>query len=96
MTATEHAEAILAIMERAVSYRSPHTHTQPAILAAVEAAMQDARAGERKQIVEWLQSQAPAAHINASCDDGDADLGWVMDILADELRDLAHKGTGDE
>ena len=92
MTATEHAEAIL----KAAFETLPMEHVDDAILAAVQAAMQDARADERKQIVEWLQSQAPAAHINASCDDGDADLGWVMDILADELRDQAHKGTGDE
>ena len=56
MTSTEHAEAIFAIMERAVSYRSPHTHTQPAILAAVEATMQDARD----------QAQAPEVWRNIS------------------------------
>ena len=92
MTATEHAEAILKALgfEGEIQLRL-HTLCLP----QVEAAMQDARVDERKQIVEWLQSQAPAAHINASCNDGDADLGWVMDILADELRDQAHKGTGD-
>ena len=43
MTATEHAEAILKIVHNGVNYRLTHAVVQHAILAAVQAAMQDAR-----------------------------------------------------
>ena len=97
MTPTEHAEAIL----KAAFETLPMEHVDDAILAAIEAAMQDARAEERGKIVEWLTSEASArlekrGHV-MSGGGPEYDLGRATGYghAAHQIKALAHKGVGD-
>ena len=100
MTATEHAEAILMAMRDAIGVDG--LTPVPAILAAVQAAMQDARAEERARIVGWMQADNEKcdcfAYDESECGCG----GWYshkmvsMGTIADRIEALAHKGAGDE
>ena len=100
MTPTEHAEAILKAIDWATlgAYRP---EPFPALLAAVEAAMQDARVEERGKIVEWLTSEASArlekrGHV-MSGGGPEYDLGRATGYghAAHQIKALAHKGVGD-
>ena len=89
MTATEHAQAILKATGSSLRhYTMPVTRT--AILAAVEAAMQDARADERARIVGWLRD-----HAKFFANDEISRIHVAIETLAVAIEALAHKGTGD-
>ena len=82
MTATEHAEAILKATGWGPQFFPSGSRT--AILAAVEAAMQDARAEERGRIVDYLM------------DPNRCEYGRSVFAYAESIEALPHKGAGDE
>ena len=104
MTPTEHAEAILKAIDWATlgAYRP---EPFPALLAAVEAAMQDAMAEERGQIVGWLVdahdkiaddlSDTLEAISGSQRERGSFNGYPYFRAFAVAIRDLAHKGAGD-
>ena len=90
MTPTEHAEAILKAIDWATlgAYRP---EPFPAILAAVEAAMQDARAEALELAAvraEQIAECSNTSGFNSCCES-------VGEDIAVAIRDLAHKGAGD-
>ena len=103
MTAREHAQAILMAMRDAIGVDG--LTPVPAILAAVEAAMQDARAEERAQIVGWLVdahdkiaddlSDTLEAISGSQRERGSFNGYPYFRAFAVAIRDLAHKGAGD-
>ena len=82
MTPTEHAEAILKATGWGPQFFPPGSRA--AILAAVQAAMQDARVEERGRIVDYLM------------DPDRCEYGRCVAAYAESIEALAHKGTGDE
>ena len=99
MTATEHAEAIAKACGM-----SPLNFAclSDRILAAVEAAMQDARVEERGQIVGWMQADNVKCDCFAYDESECACGGWnsckmvSMGTIADRIEALAHKGASNE
>ena len=100
MTPTEHAEAILKATGWGPQFFPPGSRA--AILAAVQAAMQDARAEERARIVGWMQADNEKCDCFAYDECECACGGWnsckmaSMGTIADRIEALAHKGAGDE
>lgn len=107
MTATEHAEAILKAAGSSLRhYTMPATRT--AILAAVEAAMRDARVDAIDEAVaiaeRWRdENMASAARARKSRSEGALNTADMVEgaaiecnAIAGALRALAHKGAGDE
>ena len=89
MTAIEHAEAILKATGWGPQFFP--LGSRAAILAAVEAAMQDARAEALREAEDMTKARLKL------CDEqGLTERGYEAFCIGSMLRALAHKGAGDE